>query len=313
MLRDLPVEQWPEYGIAARRAGKPKFSGQLPTFTVADLTDSARSDSGLPPLQRRRKKKTPANAPDPVWRENKLSAEEYRVYNENCTWRALLAPFNEHLNGPCNNCSGCCPNDFPLAALMRDELEGTEDTIIVKRLREELKNLALELGNEQDNQFMRILSPNPLERVLTSTDRRQFSASYQRVAQGDLMGWNWTKVYGNRVIEFIRKAICAGPMPPGFSPVANVPISPAQVQLELPSLSAVDMPRPPPRQLLPSTMPTNQLPQPVLKERSTNVRCTPRGDVAYIKNKRVPRGTKRAIATINSEENEPVARRCLHR
>lgn len=103
--------------------------GEMPVFSVQEFSDSLYSDYGLPPRSTGRKK-CPAKPTDAEWREFKLSPEEYAVFNDNCSWRALLKPFNELLVQPCNNCSRCCLTEFQLAELSQEERTGAEDPVI---------------------------------------------------------------------------------------------------------------------------------------------------------------------------------------
>ena len=285
-----------------------RYPGEMPVFSVQDLSDSLQSDYGLPPRSTGRKN-CPAKPTDAEWREYKLSPEEYAVFNDSCSWRALLKPFNELLEQPCNNCSRCRPTEFQLAELTREERTRTEDPVIRDDLCKQLEKLSLQLGNAENSRFMRKLCPLPAERVLSSDDRRRLSAAYIRVLKGDLLGWLWAKKYGLTVITFVR---CYLGLPPNI-PTVPSPSPAALNRLALPSPAVEPDSQPVPTVtevagVSHATLPIDSKSRGVLRERPANACLSARGDVAWKKDVRGRRCVKRKAGDDVGDENRPSTR-----
>ena len=142
------------------------------------------------------------------WREEELVDGEYEVYNPppgSCYWVSLLARYQEELSFPCGNCSSCSSLPFNLVELPIERRVFTERGDIVRGLQRSLSSLAEELGNNLGSQFIADCEPDPAERVLTTEWRIKLSASYYKVANGDLLGWPWERQFGTAVVGHVRQ------------------------------------------------------------------------------------------------------------
>jgi hypothetical protein len=156
---------------------------------------------------------------------NKLSDNEYRVYDpppDSCQWREIMRLYeNDHnVPAPCNNCLRCTDSPVVLEDLPADErVENKDVRIAVER---ELEKLAFTLGNEVTCSILVTARPDPTERVLSPAWRKKFSEAYYRVAGGDRMGWSWDRPYGGRVTALVRQ-VAALPVQVDPSPATTAP------------------------------------------------------------------------------------------
>ena len=163
-----------------------KFPGENSITSASDMSDSVLADQGKRPHPSRLRKCPKKPSPE-QWREFKLSGEEYDVFNASCSWKALLTPFDavsDIKDESCGNCFKCQPNRVRLATLSHDEVEGTELEHMVKIVHNALEKLADELGQLENNPFMRRLSPVARERVLNAQERKSLSRSYLQLQRG---------------------------------------------------------------------------------------------------------------------------------
>ena len=278
---EVPFEQRRNTALDRyRRRTRVRYEGENAVFSEADLSDSVMSDRGVTAARKRGPLRK--NAPDEVWREHRITAEEHAIFNGICVWQPLLKPFAEELSGTCNNCNRCSPQKYPLVELEEREQEGTEEATKVAEVRRMLEKLAGELGIEEDSEYMQRLCPNPLDRVMSKKDRLCFAQSYSRVARGELMGWVWEKKYGLRVTTAIRQVLMLPPLTPGVTKVIERAVPRARIQLNLPVETASITE--------PATPALSRIP---IRAIESDARLTARGDASFVKHKKATSGQKR--------------------
>ena len=289
--RDIPIDQRQGRKRATRKTTMPLLPGELEPFRVAETSGTVHANS-FPHTQ---PKKVGKNISPAAWREQVLTPEEFEVYNapeSQCIWTMLLKPFEEVRPSPCNNCSNCKPEEHSLVELAASELQGTEKKEVIRVVKKALEELAVDLGNEEDNEFMRSLCPEIKERVLNSQERKDFSASYLCVARGDHLGWSWASKYGTRVTDKVRQAIAEVRIGSELVDANDQPLArTVHTQLSLPVAS---VPK------IAVTSVSHEIGGQASCNNS-NLRLTARG-ASYIVDMKVARGKKRGIAARDEPE-----------
>jgi hypothetical protein len=202
------------------------------------------------------------------WREEQLVDGEYEVYNPppgSCYWESLLARYQEEISFLCGNCSSCSSLPFNLVELPIEGRVFTEREDIVRGLQRSLSSLAEELGNNLGSQLIAACEPEPAERVLTTEWRIKLSASYYKVASGDLLGWPWERQYGTLVVNHVRQ----------FTGLTYTPWS-IRVSMETPR---------PPILFSSSSSQLSSISDRVLQDVTNEQRLTPRGTPSLMKEK----------------------------
>ena len=280
--RNTPLDRY-------RGRTRERYERENAVFSVADLSDSAMSDRGVTAARKRGALRK--NAPDEVWREHCITAEESAIFNGTCVWQPLLKPFAEELAGTCDNCNRCRPYKYPLVELEEREQEGTEEVSKVAEVRKVLEKLAGELGVEEDSGFMRRLCPTPLDRVMNKNDRLRFAQSYTRVARGELLGWVWEKKYGLRVTAAVRQVLMLPPLTPGVTKVVQRTVPRARIQLNLPVETA--------NITEPATPTLSRIP---IRAIAPDARLTARGDASIVKHTKATSGRKRTSTAMSPKK-----------